>query len=388
MFGPDGTARPPLDPSAPSAPSRGDPGPRHAQSALRVAPGSGGALNPGTRARHLHHPSLPEAQGTARPAPSARVDPTQSLAVAYLHPDLVFAKASASFCDALHARDLGLDGRSLQDVVQPSDWPKLDRLRRDLHFEREAHRSHRLPPISGRREDEAIMAVRDEDLAEVTSDFIERSDELAFLVDGHIIKCTVRLRLAQTSVYFVVMLLPVNTSRGQLGRGSLSPFPPPPYVGLATPGPPPLIFPAHPLPGRPVARGYSDPSPHSSRVPWRGRTAGLPWGDFHGRVESPAGPPGDPVPGEPYQSSPALSSAPSHRSGPSLPPSGVTTPRRLSVAYEAPGLALQWDVQLAPIRGPVPGSSEYPPRSRPPATEATAASPRKRSRVSVEEMLE
>ncbi|KAI9679407.1 MAG: hypothetical protein M1817_005429 [Caeruleum heppii] len=126
--------------------------------------------------------------------------------VAYLHTDMVVAKASRAFHDHFALSAAELEGRSLAELVDPVDRDKIYRVMGRLQQERQSRDPNYLPPIYVGSEADAIQAVSEVDLRQITSGSVPIAEDLSFALPGNrSSRCAVDLRLAKTSVYFIVL---------------------------------------------------------------------------------------------------------------------------------------------------------------------------------------
>jgi hypothetical protein len=123
--------------------------------------------------------------------------------------DLIVAKASNRFIDAVSPGVRELVGKNLFDMIGTADREKLYRLKRQMQEERDSREPAYLPPIYGESEIQAIQGVHESEIASVTSESHDRTEDLTFrLPDGRHNRIPVQLKLAKTSVFFAVLVLP------------------------------------------------------------------------------------------------------------------------------------------------------------------------------------
>ncbi|KAI9770622.1 MAG: hypothetical protein M1840_003214 [Geoglossum simile] len=352
-----------------------------------------------TTPRNLEHVSLRDANiaqpnshgsvGFQPSTPERRMHPS-GLAAAYLNMDLVIAKASGIFIDAVSPGVRDLVGRNLFDMIRTADREKLYRLKRQMQEERDAREPAYLPPIYGESEIQAIQGVHESDIASVTLGSHDRIEDLTFhLPDGRYSMFQVQLKLAKTSVFFAVLILP--TSSYQPGFQ-----PPPPQSGQYRQ---PMIPSTY---GQTTSLSlYSQPSqiqtypsgPPGVTPPYYSqRNLGLggpPSGDHLSQVQS------DPGYRQMAQYSSA-SPAPSHLAESSTTPTGSTTLQKPRALYTSPSEGPPHGLQLPPLRGVTgPGDSlvveaklERDAGASSQSKQQEGGQKYKRDRIAVQEMLE
>ena len=300
------------------------------------------------------------------------------VATAYLRMDFIVVKTNETFRDALAVMDTDVTGKSFFDLVEHSDRERVLRLMHDLQEEKNARDPAYLPPIYGRSEVEAIKDVPESDLADITQESAERSESLRFRTGDQTRGFSIQARLAKSAVYFVALALNLRDSPSRQQQAWPSPFIGASLAADITTSP--FRKPSAQAPpgaGHSFSRSLSDPL--LSRAMQGGRPDSSPRRDHSSPRPGPAGL----VYGSRDQryGSPSLSSIHSYHS-PQRSRSGTPT------LVEGPR-----ELQLPPIIGS-PGPSTQPEHSTSSGEgQAEPSTPsgsrqRKRSRISVKEMLE
>ncbi|KAH0556392.1 hypothetical protein GP486_005685 [Trichoglossum hirsutum] len=300
--------------------------------------------------RHLEHASLrdanivsPNSTGFQPSTPERR--PYSGLAVAYLNMDLIVAKASSNFIDAVSPGVRELVGKNLFDMIGTADREKLYRLKRQLQEERDSREPAYLPPIYGESEIQAIQGVHESEIASVTSGSHDRTEDLTFrLPDGRHNRIQVQLKLAKTSVFFAVLVLPtlsyppelrqLTPQGGQYRQSAVQPV-----YGQTIP----LSSYGQPSHAQPYPSGPPDGS-----SPYYNQRSLVPIG-------SPSGDPRSQVqldPGYcPMAKYPSTSLAPSHTIEPRTTPTSGTTSQQPLTLYGSTCEGPPRSLQLPPLRG-------------------------------------
>ena len=136
---------------------------------------------------------------------------SHSLPTALLTPDLIMAQYNRAFDDALNL-PFAVQGRSLLDLVVPSEREKTQRLQAALRAEL-LDASH-LPPLRGSPSSlRALPPVEEVDLAHVTAGFRTRSEYCTFrLPQDQSRGFPISISLARTSFHFIVLTLVHNVN--------------------------------------------------------------------------------------------------------------------------------------------------------------------------------
>ncbi|OLN81183.1 hypothetical protein CCHL11_10411 [Colletotrichum chlorophyti] len=143
-------------------------------------------------------------------APPPSVAQSAPEPVVFLTMELEIARASPTFADAVGI--LNVRGRTLFDIVLPSERDKLHNHQRHMQEERSRKDPVYLPPIFGRQEQERVFDSLRFEADEVARFQLDRQDFFVFAAsDGQPRSYSVRLGLAKRdSIYFIV--LSINTA--------------------------------------------------------------------------------------------------------------------------------------------------------------------------------
>ncbi|KAK6220184.1 hypothetical protein QIS74_05686 [Colletotrichum tabaci] len=154
--------------------------------------------------RYLDRASMADANMYAQPPPLAAGTPEP---VVFLTMELEMARASPAFADAVGIPSLR--GRSLLDVVLPSERDKIQSHQRSMQDERSRKDPVYLPPIFGRQEQERVFDSLRFEVDEISRFQLDRQDFFVFAAsDGQPRSYSVRLGLAKReSIYFIVLLI-------------------------------------------------------------------------------------------------------------------------------------------------------------------------------------
>ncbi|KAK1490178.1 hypothetical protein CTAM01_10847 [Colletotrichum tamarilloi] len=127
--------------------------------------------------------------------------------VIFLTTELEIARASPAFSDAVGIPNVR--GRSLFDIVAPTEREKLQSHQRQIQEERTRKDPVYLPPIFGRQEQERIFDSLRFEADEISRFQLDRQDFFVFAAsDGQPRSYSVRLGLAKReSIYFIVLLI-------------------------------------------------------------------------------------------------------------------------------------------------------------------------------------
>lgn len=185
------------------------------------------------------------------PQPNLTQPPqTQVVPVAFLDLDLVIMKANAAFQQLIRGVQ-SIQGVRLSEIARPLEGDSFQNARNRLRTEREAKDPSYLPPILQGGID-PVSGITDANVEEVTRGFTDQHNRWTFrLASGTEHVLPVRVRLAKTTNYFVVLFLPALPA----AQTQTEHFPP------IAPGPPPQMF-APPAPGPrfQTSPPYLDPS--------------------------------------------------------------------------------------------------------------------------------
>ncbi|KAI9787177.1 MAG: hypothetical protein M1839_003412 [Geoglossum umbratile] len=344
-----------LNPQSSLGPPLGSPIPSSAAVPPSYRPGSHRVLKSQTGPqpavpRHLERASLrdanvvpPNPHGSTGFQPSAleRRPYPSTLAVAYLSMDLIIAKTSGFFVDAVSPGVQDLVGRNLFDMIRTVDREKLYRLKCQMLEERDAREPAYLPPIYGESEIHAIQSVHESEIASITLGSHDRTEDLTFrLPDGRYSRFQVQLKLAKTSVFFAILVLPTSSYQ----PGFQPPLPQTSQYRQA------MI---------PSTYGQTTPLPSYSQPPQTQSFPSVPPPYYNERNLSPGGPlSGDrrsQVQSDPgyhqmvqYSSAPP---APSHLAKPSATPASSAALQKPQILYAGPSEGPPRRLQLPPLRG-------------------------------------
>ncbi|KXH40425.1 hypothetical protein CNYM01_09971 [Colletotrichum nymphaeae SA-01] len=127
--------------------------------------------------------------------------------VIFLTTELEIARASPAFADAVGIPNVR--GRSLFDIVVPTEREKLQSHQRQIQEERTRKDPVYLPPIFGRQEQERVFDSLRFEADEISRFQLDRQDFFVFAAsDGQPRSYSVRLGLAKReSIYFIVLLI-------------------------------------------------------------------------------------------------------------------------------------------------------------------------------------
>ncbi|KAK1723446.1 hypothetical protein CaCOL14_007497 [Colletotrichum acutatum] len=154
--------------------------------------------------RYLDRAPMGEANLYSQPPSIASGAPEP---VIFLTTELEIARASPSFADAVGIPSVR--GRSLFDIVMPSEREKLQSHQRQIQEERTRKDPVYLPPIFGRQEQERVFDSLRFEADEISRFQLDRQDFFVFAAsDGQPRSYSVRLGLAKReSIYFIVLLI-------------------------------------------------------------------------------------------------------------------------------------------------------------------------------------
>ncbi|KAK1635418.1 hypothetical protein BDP81DRAFT_321391 [Colletotrichum phormii] len=154
--------------------------------------------------RYLDRAPMGEANLYSQPPSLASGSPEP---VVFLTTELEIARASPAFADAVGIPNVR--GRSLFDIVVPTEREKLQSHQRQIQEERTRKDPVYLPPIFGRQEQERVFDSLRFEADEISRFQLDRQDFFVFAAsDGQPRSYSVRLGLAKReSIYFIVLLV-------------------------------------------------------------------------------------------------------------------------------------------------------------------------------------
>lgn len=154
--------------------------------------------------RYLERASMADANLYAQPPSLATGTPEP---VVFLTMELEIARVSPAFADAVGIHNPR--GRTLFDIVLPSERDKIQSHQRYMQDERSRKDPVYLPPIFGRQEQERVFDSLRFEADEISRFQLDRQDFLVFAAnDGQPRSYSVRLGLAKReSIYFIVLLI-------------------------------------------------------------------------------------------------------------------------------------------------------------------------------------
>jgi hypothetical protein len=171
-----------------------------------------------------------EGTNTARPTLGpAGLLPDFSTASAYLSLDLIVAKSNQAFMDATSVGGSNAAGRNLLELVSTTDRDNLYAIKRIIEEERQRRDPAYIRPMRASEELDAIQRMDYDESGRDSRGSQEHEIELSFrLPDGYHAVFTTRMKLARSSVYFVILSFPVRN------RPDVSQYAPPtsPYAPL------------------------------------------------------------------------------------------------------------------------------------------------------------
>lgn len=214
---------------------------------------------------HAGEPSgvVPTPQPALASMPAQAPDPISQqplVPIAFLDLDLIILKANSTF-QQLFANVQNLHGRRFTEIARATERDSFQTVRNRLREEREAKDPAYLPPIE-RPGHDPLPEIREQDIEEVTRGFQDRTHFWTYNCPGEPTLPT-RIRLARTSVYFAVVMLPPLPQAGIVPTQALGP--PPNVLPSPRMGPPLQIispFLDAPLTQRPTMAQTAPPSPY------------------------------------------------------------------------------------------------------------------------------
>lgn len=132
---------------------------------------------------------------------------TLEVPTAYLDLDLTFIRANSGFQNAMSAGQ-DVRGRRLDEIASSADATNFQSIRNQLREEREAREPSYMPPIVHQSQD-PLQGVSDADVDRLAQGFTDRTyiwTQSQPTLSRE--RFTVRVRLAKTNTYFVVVTLP------------------------------------------------------------------------------------------------------------------------------------------------------------------------------------
>lgn len=180
-------------------------------------------------------------------------------------PEFIVVKASQAFHSAIPVAVNKIHGQRLEDLVIPTDVPKISLMQQQIQMERETRESAWLPPIFEDRDPQKVIQdIQEGDYATITHGYADdRFETVSFGTPRHFSTIPCQIKLAKAALIFAVITLwPAN--HPALQTRSI----PPPYSRENHPHMfPPYHMRIGPSPSYEQRRSSHPTSAHSSAPP-------------------------------------------------------------------------------------------------------------------------